>query len=146
MFSKKKKRGGKTARMGTNVRARVFNAGLLAGSQFASGRSCDRPTRSRFSVVFLGPRANGVGTQIPRCIACFTCSHLNGDITNFALIYPSWWQIYIRSDGARLKPHGLGTNTYWLTDFDFWLWLWTTLYIYGDLALNVGGMVRIPPP
>jgi hypothetical protein len=24
----------------------------------ASGRSCDRPTRSRFSVVFLGPRAN----------------------------------------------------------------------------------------
>jgi hypothetical protein len=40
------------------VRARVFNAGLLARSQFASGRSCDRPTRSRFSVVFLGPRAN----------------------------------------------------------------------------------------
>jgi hypothetical protein len=25
---------------------------------FASGRSCDRTTRSRFSVVFLGPRAN----------------------------------------------------------------------------------------
>jgi D-Tyr-tRNAtyr deacylase len=38
--------------------ARVFNAGLLAISQFASGRSCDRPTRSRFSVAFLGPRAN----------------------------------------------------------------------------------------
>jgi hypothetical protein len=36
----------------------VFSAGLLARSQFASGRSCDRPTRSRFSVVFLGPRAN----------------------------------------------------------------------------------------
>jgi hypothetical protein len=36
----------------------VFNAGLLARSQFASGRSCDRPTRSRISVVFLGPRAN----------------------------------------------------------------------------------------
>jgi hypothetical protein len=35
-----------------------LNAGLLARSQFASGRSCDRPTRSRFSVVFLGPRAN----------------------------------------------------------------------------------------
>jgi hypothetical protein len=28
-----------TAQIGTNVRARVFNAGLLARSQFASGRS-----------------------------------------------------------------------------------------------------------
>jgi hypothetical protein len=40
------------------VSARVFNAGLLARSQFASLKSCDRPTQSRFSVVFLGPRAN----------------------------------------------------------------------------------------
>jgi hypothetical protein len=54
MFSKKRKK----AQIGTSVRARVFNAGLLARSQFASGKSCDRPTRSRFSVVFLGPRAN----------------------------------------------------------------------------------------
>jgi hypothetical protein len=46
------------AQIGTNVRALGFNAGLLARSQFASVRSCDRPTRSRFSVVFLGPRAN----------------------------------------------------------------------------------------
>jgi hypothetical protein len=46
------------SQIGTNVRARVFNAGLLASSQFASARSCDRQTRSRFSVVFLGPRAN----------------------------------------------------------------------------------------
>jgi hypothetical protein len=44
--------------MGTNVRFRVFNAGLLARSQFATLRSCDRPSRSRFPVVFLGPRAN----------------------------------------------------------------------------------------
>jgi hypothetical protein len=44
--------------IGTNVRARGFNAGLLARSQFASGRSCDRPTQSRFSVVSLGSRAN----------------------------------------------------------------------------------------
>jgi hypothetical protein len=42
-----------TVQIETNVRARAFNAGLLARSQFASGRSCDRPTRSRFSVVFL---------------------------------------------------------------------------------------------
>jgi hypothetical protein len=46
------------SQIGTNARARLFNAGLLASSQFASGRSCDRPTRSRFSVAFLGPRAN----------------------------------------------------------------------------------------
>jgi hypothetical protein len=44
-------------RLETNVRARGFNAGLLATSQFASGRSCDLPNRSRFSVVFLGLRA-----------------------------------------------------------------------------------------
>jgi hypothetical protein len=31
---------------------------LLARSQFASGRSCNLPPRSRFSVVFLDPRAN----------------------------------------------------------------------------------------
>jgi hypothetical protein len=65
---KEKKKGGggkgkeneekKTAHVGTNVRTRVLNVGLLARSQFASGRSCDRPNRSRFSVVFLGPRAN----------------------------------------------------------------------------------------
>jgi hypothetical protein len=47
-----------TTQTGTNVRARGVNAGLLARSQFASGRSCHRPTRSRFSVVFLGLRAN----------------------------------------------------------------------------------------
>jgi hypothetical protein len=44
------------AQIGTNVKARVFNAGLLARSQFAFGRPCDGPTRSRFFVVFLGPR------------------------------------------------------------------------------------------
>jgi hypothetical protein len=47
-----------TTQIGANVRARVFNAGMLAGSQFTSGRSCDRPTRSRVSVVFFGPREN----------------------------------------------------------------------------------------
>jgi hypothetical protein len=31
---------------------------MLVRSQFAFGKSCYRPTRSRFSVVFLGPRAN----------------------------------------------------------------------------------------
>jgi hypothetical protein len=50
-FKEKKK-----AQIGTSVRVRVFNAGLLARSPFTSGRSCDRPTRARFSVVFLCPR------------------------------------------------------------------------------------------
>jgi hypothetical protein len=54
---KKQKRKTQQHRLKTNVRVRGFNAGLLARSQFASGRSCDRPTRSSFSVVFLGPRA-----------------------------------------------------------------------------------------
>jgi hypothetical protein len=47
-----------TAQIGTDVRACGFVAGLLARIQFASGRSCDLPTRSMLSVVFLGPRAN----------------------------------------------------------------------------------------
>jgi hypothetical protein len=41
----------KTAQLGINVRASGFNAGLLARNQFASGKSCDRLTRSRFSLV-----------------------------------------------------------------------------------------------
>jgi hypothetical protein len=57
---KKKRNERKTQqhRLGTNVRVRGFNAGLLARSQFASGRSCDWPTPSRSYVVFLSPRAN----------------------------------------------------------------------------------------
>jgi hypothetical protein len=56
----KQKKGKKntTAQIGTNVRARGFGAGLMASNQFASGRSCERPTLPTLSVVFLGPRAN----------------------------------------------------------------------------------------
>jgi hypothetical protein len=57
VFKEKEKRKEKH-QIGTNVRARVFNAGLLPRSQFASGLSCNWPTQSRFSVVFLSPRAN----------------------------------------------------------------------------------------
>jgi hypothetical protein len=55
---KRKEKRGTAERMGTGVGARGFNAVLLAISQFGSGSSCDRLTRSRFSVVFLAPRAN----------------------------------------------------------------------------------------
>jgi hypothetical protein len=53
---KRKRNKNTTAPIETNVKTRGFHAGLLARSQFASGRSCDRPTRSKSSVVFLGPR------------------------------------------------------------------------------------------
>jgi hypothetical protein len=62
-----------TAQVGTNVRARVFNAGLLARSQFTSGRSCDRPTRSRFSVVVPGSRANA--ELVPKFHGALHASH-----------------------------------------------------------------------
>jgi hypothetical protein len=58
LWTKKQKIKRATAQIGNNVRARIFNIGLLARSQFASIRSCDQPTQSRFSVVFLGPIAN----------------------------------------------------------------------------------------
>jgi hypothetical protein len=99
-----------------------------------------------------------IGIQISRCTACFTCRPSNNSIKSFTLMYPSWCQTEIRSDGAPLKLRRLCTMMYWLTD---WLtdWLtvgcnftltldWTILflrdiyiyiYIYGDLALQVGG-------
>jgi hypothetical protein len=61
------------AQIETNVRARVFNAGLLARSQFASERSYDLLTRSRFSVVFLGPRANA--ELVPKFHVALHASH-----------------------------------------------------------------------
>jgi hypothetical protein len=60
-------------RLGTNVRVHGFNAGLLARSQFASGRSWDRPTRSRFSMVFLGTRANA--ELVPKFHVALHASH-----------------------------------------------------------------------
>jgi hypothetical protein len=72
-FNLKKKKEKQQQRVGTNVRVCGFNAGLLARSQFAFGRSCDRPTRSRFSVVFLGPRANA--EVIPKFHVALHASH-----------------------------------------------------------------------
>jgi hypothetical protein len=62
-----------TAQIGTDVRVGVVNAGLLARSQFASGRSCDRPTGSRFSAVFLGPRVNA--ELVPKFHVALHASH-----------------------------------------------------------------------
>jgi hypothetical protein len=68
---KKQKRKSQQHRLETNVRIRAFNVGLLARSQFASGRSCDRPTRSRFSVV--GPRA--YAEVVPKFHVALHASH-----------------------------------------------------------------------
>jgi hypothetical protein len=46
---------------------------LLARSQFASGRSSDRPTRLRFSVLFFGPRANA--ELVPKFHVALHASH-----------------------------------------------------------------------
>jgi hypothetical protein len=74
MFSKKRKKKEKEkTQIVTTVRARVFNAGLLVRSQFASGRSRDRPTRSRFSVIFLGRRANA--ELVPKFNVALHASH-----------------------------------------------------------------------
>jgi hypothetical protein len=69
----KQKRKTQQHRLGTNVRVRGFNAGLLARSQFASGRSCDQPARSGFSVVFLAPRANA--ELVPKFHVALHTSH-----------------------------------------------------------------------
>jgi hypothetical protein len=60
-----------TAQPGTDLRVRVFSA--VARSQFESGRSCDRPTRSSFSVGFLGPRANA--ELVPKFDVALYASH-----------------------------------------------------------------------
>jgi hypothetical protein len=56
-----------------NPGGRLINAGQMARSQFASGRSCDRQNRSRFGVVFLVPRANA--ELIPKFHVALHASH-----------------------------------------------------------------------
>jgi hypothetical protein len=72
-----------TAQIGTNVRVRVFNVGLLAGSQFVFGRSCDWPTLSMFSVVFLGPRADA--ELVSKFHAALHASHAARPMVNIKL-------------------------------------------------------------
>jgi hypothetical protein len=52
---------------------RVFNAGLVAGRHFKSGRSCDWQIRSRISVIFLGHRANA--ELVPKFHVALLASH-----------------------------------------------------------------------
>jgi hypothetical protein len=72
MFSKKDKREEKTP-IETNVRDRVFNAGVLAKSLCEFGRSCDPTTRSKLFVVVLGSRANA--ELVPKFHVALHASH-----------------------------------------------------------------------
>jgi hypothetical protein len=65
---------GRTPWTGDQLVTKIFQLGFAyltseVRSQFASGRSWDRPTRSTFSAVFLSPRTNAELTQMPRCTA-----------------------------------------------------------------------------
>jgi hypothetical protein len=74
VFKEKRGRGKrKIAHIGTNVRAHIFDVGLLARSQFASGRSCDRTIRSRLSVIFLGSRESA--ELVPKFNVALHASH-----------------------------------------------------------------------
>jgi hypothetical protein len=73
---------------------------MLARSQYASGRSCDRPT-IRFSIVFLRPQSKSwVGTQIPRYTACLSCSPPNININ----ISPSVASPILKSKFRHVMP------------------------------------------
>jgi hypothetical protein len=59
--------------IGTIVKDHGFGAGLLARSWFESGRSCDCPTRSRFSMIFFGSRA--YAELVPKFHTALHASH-----------------------------------------------------------------------
>jgi hypothetical protein len=104
-----------------------------ARSQFASGRSCVRPPRLRFSVVFLDPTENA--ELVPKFHVALHASHAALQILtyqHFALRYPSSLRIKIRCNTARLKPRGFDTKTYWLTVDRNVTLDWTTLFL-GDI-------------
>jgi hypothetical protein len=122
----------------------------LARSQCASGRSCDRPTRSMFSVVFIGPRANA--ELVPKFHVALHVSH--------AALSMLTWNISPKCSPPDVELKFLGWNPFnaeWtkhqeiLIDWPSvvtWLWHWLDFrldhpipegYIYRDLSLQIGG-------
>jgi hypothetical protein len=106
---RKKKKKNTTAQIGTTVRARGFNAGLLARNQFASVRSCDRPIQSRFSMVFLGPRANA--ELVPKFHVALHASHAALPLkvlsyTNVTLTLTLGWITLFMGDMGEGALHG----------------------------------------
>jgi hypothetical protein len=100
-----KKRDPQQHRLGSILSVRGFKARLLASSRFASGKSCDWPTRSRFSMVFLGPKANA--ELVPKFDVALHASHAAlpmvaleiSPCTNVTLTWagsPCSWGIWVR--------------------------------------------------
>jgi hypothetical protein len=98
-----------------------------------------------------------VGTQIPRCTACFSCSPPNGNTKHFALMYTSWYRI----ETFWIEPF----NAEWTRHQDLlidwpsvvtWLWHWLDFgldhpipegYIYIQGPVPPGrGRAKISPP
>jgi hypothetical protein len=69
--------------MGTNVRVRVYNAGLLVRSRSASKMSCNQSVRSVLSAVFFCHGANA--ELIPKFHVALLVSHVTSVNIN---IYP----------------------------------------------------------
>jgi hypothetical protein len=84
----------------TDVRARVFNAGLLARSRFVSGRSCDRPNRLRLAMVFLGPRANAV--LVPKFHVALHASQISLPIVTLQM-FPQFSPTNVGSNFSRMQ-------------------------------------------
>jgi hypothetical protein len=110
MFLKKKRK--KKAQIETNVRASVFNAGLLARSQFASGKSCDWPTRSRVSLV---PEQMLNWYPIPCCTACLIRSTTRKCVGPFTVLnihcrFTNKRQHYNSNFHRRYYPPGISTT------------------------------------
>jgi hypothetical protein len=73
-----------TAQTGTTLGVLALNSRLLAESQFASGRPCDQPIPSRFSVAFVVPWAKVELVSEFHGVKCMLHMH-----QNFALVQPS---------------------------------------------------------
>jgi hypothetical protein len=89
----------------------------LAGRHFESGRSCDRPTRSRFSLVFLGPRANA--ELVPKFPVALHASHAALPMVTLKISPCTNVTLTFDFDfGLDHSVHGWrpGTKTNWLTD------------------------------
>jgi hypothetical protein len=79
----------KPEQIGANVTALVFNAGLLAR------RSCDRPTRSSFSMVFHGSTANA--ELVPKFHVAFPTVTLK--ISPYTNVTLGWITLFIGDMG-----------------------------------------------
>jgi hypothetical protein len=108
----KKEKENTTAQIGTNVRARGFNAGLLAWSQFASGRFCDLLLAPFFHNGNLDRRQN------------FYAMIYTSRVPQGSVLSPTLYNLYIND-----TPQTYGINLALFADD-------TCLYAQGDFVLR----------